>query len=40
MLFLVEGAGHNHNVAVHRRVLWQRLVRWAASVTPEEGSGR
>ncbi len=35
-LFLVEGAGHNHNIAGNRRVLWQRLARWAASVTPEE----
>jgi pimeloyl-ACP methyl ester carboxylesterase len=32
-LFLVEGAAHNHNVAVNRRTLWKRLARWAASVT-------
>ena len=32
-LFLVEGAAHNHNVAVHRRRLWERLARWAALVT-------
>ncbi len=32
-LFLVEGAAHNHNVAVNRRRLWERLARWAASVT-------
>ena len=32
-LFLVEGAAHNHNVAVHRRRLWECLARWAALVT-------
>jgi pimeloyl-ACP methyl ester carboxylesterase len=32
-LFLLEGAGHNHNVAVNRRVLWDRVARWATSVT-------
>ena len=32
-LFLVEGAAHNHNVAVNRWGLWDRLARWAASVT-------
>ncbi len=32
-LFLLEGAGHNHNVAVNRRLLWDRLARWATSVT-------
>lgn len=32
-LFLLEGAGHNHNVAVNRRLLWDRVARWAASVT-------
>jgi pimeloyl-ACP methyl ester carboxylesterase len=32
-LFLLEGAGHNHNVAVNRQLLWDRVVRWAISVT-------
>ncbi len=32
-LFLLEGAGHNHNVAVNRRILWERVGRWATSVT-------
>ena len=32
-LFLLEGAGHNHNVAVNRRLLWDRVRRWATSVT-------
>jgi pimeloyl-ACP methyl ester carboxylesterase len=33
-LFLLEGAGHNHNVAVNRQLLWDRVARWAATVTP------
>jgi len=32
-LFLLEGAGHNHNVAVNRQLLWDRVARWAPSVT-------
>ncbi len=32
-LFLLEGAGHNHNVATNRRLLWDRVARWAESVT-------
>lgn len=32
-LFLLEGAGHNHNVALNRRLLWDRVARWATSVT-------
>jgi len=32
-LFLLEGAGHNHNAAVNRRLLWDRVARWATSVT-------
>jgi pimeloyl-ACP methyl ester carboxylesterase len=32
-LFLLQGAGHNHNVAVNRRLLWDRVSRWATSVT-------
>jgi pimeloyl-ACP methyl ester carboxylesterase len=33
-LFLLEGAGHNHNVARNRRLLWDHVALWAASVTP------
>jgi pimeloyl-ACP methyl ester carboxylesterase len=33
-LFLLEGAGHSHNVAVSRRLLWDRVARWAASTAP------
>jgi hypothetical protein len=32
-LFLLKGAGHNHNAAVNRQLLWDRVARWAASVT-------
>jgi pimeloyl-ACP methyl ester carboxylesterase len=32
-LFLLEGAGHNPNVAVNRRLLWDRVACWATSVT-------
>jgi pimeloyl-ACP methyl ester carboxylesterase len=35
-LFLLEGAGHNHNIAPNRHVLWGRLMRWAASVRPKQ----
>jgi hypothetical protein len=35
-LFLLEGAGHNHNVAANRRTLWTRVMRWADSVAPDE----
>jgi pimeloyl-ACP methyl ester carboxylesterase len=35
-LFLLEGAGHNHNVAPNRRVLWDRVARWATSTLPNE----
>lgn len=31
-LFLLEGAGHNHNIAQNRQTLWCRLMRWADSV--------
>ena len=31
-LFLLEDAGHNHNVAKNRQALWSRLMRWADSV--------
>jgi pimeloyl-ACP methyl ester carboxylesterase len=34
-LFLLEGAGHNHNVAANRRTLWTRVMRWADSVAPD-----
>jgi pimeloyl-ACP methyl ester carboxylesterase len=28
-LFLLRGAGHNHNVAPTRQVLWDRIASWA-----------
>jgi hypothetical protein len=31
-LFVLEGSGHNHNVAPNRERLWDRLARWARSV--------
>ena len=34
-LFLLEGAGHAHNVAPNRQILSRRVMRWAASVLPE-----
>jgi pimeloyl-ACP methyl ester carboxylesterase len=34
-LFLLEKAGHNHNVAPNRQILWQRVMRWANSVSPD-----
>ncbi|HXN62627.1 MAG TPA: alpha/beta fold hydrolase [Acidimicrobiales bacterium] len=34
-LFLLVGAGHNHSVAPNRQILWKRVMRWAASVSPE-----
>lgn len=33
-LFLVEGAGHTHNIAANRHVLWDRLMRWAMCAAP------
>lgn len=33
-LFVVPGAGHNHNVARTRQLLWDRIDRWARSVLP------
>jgi pimeloyl-ACP methyl ester carboxylesterase len=32
-LFELAGAGHNHNVAPNRAVLWDRLAWWAAGVS-------
>ena len=34
-LFLLMGSGHNHSVAPNRQILWKRVMRWAASVSPE-----
>ena len=34
-LFRLEGAGHNHNVAPNRQILWKRVMRWANSVAPD-----
>jgi pimeloyl-ACP methyl ester carboxylesterase len=36
-LFVLDGSGHNHNVAPNRELLWDRLARWARSVLPEDG---
>ena len=35
-LFVVPGAGHNHNVAPTRTMLWDRIDRWARSVSTAE----
>jgi len=32
-LYVLAGSGHNHNVAPTRHVLWDRLARWAVSVS-------
>jgi pimeloyl-ACP methyl ester carboxylesterase len=32
-LFQLERSGHSHNIAPTREVLWERLLRWGASVT-------
>ena len=34
-LFRLESAGHNHNVAANRQILWRRVMRWADSVAPD-----
>jgi alpha-beta hydrolase superfamily lysophospholipase len=31
-LFVLPGAGHNHNVAPEREVLWERLAVWARQI--------
>jgi pimeloyl-ACP methyl ester carboxylesterase len=31
-LFELAGAGHNHNVAPNRAVLWDRVAAWAQGV--------
>ena len=31
-LYVLEGSGHNHNVAPTRHLLWDRLWRWARSL--------
>jgi pimeloyl-ACP methyl ester carboxylesterase len=31
-LFVLPGAGHNHNVAPDRELLWERFVVWARSI--------
>ena len=35
-LFVLAGAGHNHNVAANREQLWERLARWARAVLPAD----
>jgi pimeloyl-ACP methyl ester carboxylesterase len=39
-VFVLAGAGHNHNVHPDREVLWDRLVTWMRGVvaTSREGS--
>jgi pimeloyl-ACP methyl ester carboxylesterase len=32
-LFVLADAGHNHNVAPNRELLWDRIVAWVMSVT-------
>ena len=32
-LFVLDGAGHNHNAAQNRERLWDRLVTWGRAVT-------
>ena len=36
-LFVLEGAGHNHNAAPNRGVLWDRMAGWLRSVVPVGG---
>ena len=31
-VFVLPGAGHNHNVAPTRQLLWDRIDRWARTV--------
>jgi hypothetical protein len=31
-LFVLEGAGHRHNIAPNREQLWLRLMSWASSI--------
>ena len=38
-LFLLEGAGHNHNVAVNRRLLWDRVDVGQRPSLPDESHG-
>jgi len=35
-LFVLPGAGHNHNVASNRKQLWDRLALWARTVVPAD----
>jgi pimeloyl-ACP methyl ester carboxylesterase len=35
-LFVLAGAGHNHNVADTRLDLWRRLLRWIDSIAPTD----
>jgi len=28
LLYVLPGAGHNHNVAPNRELLWDRLATW------------
>lgn len=34
-LFVLEGAGHTHNIHEHREVMWARLAQWSGGVASE-----
>jgi alpha-beta hydrolase superfamily lysophospholipase len=34
-LFVLQGSGHNHNVASNREQLWDRLASWARALPPD-----
>lgn len=33
-LFVLAGAGHNHNAEPNRTVLWDRMAAWLAALVP------
>jgi pimeloyl-ACP methyl ester carboxylesterase len=33
-LVTLPGVGHNHNLSTSRLILWDRMIRWLASVLP------
>jgi hypothetical protein len=37
-LFVLDGAGHNHNVEPGRAQLWERVTDWAGRVALEKAS--
>ena len=34
-LFVLDGAGHTHNIHEHRDVMWARLVQWSRGLASE-----